>query len=464
MELVREPIHTARGESAGMRPWAEVWAVLRLATTLRLDASRLVGHDATIALLSFAALLLWSALDWWRMGGGARPTAAGLPGVAAFAAASIALAWLVSRFSHPRLPLRKTLWLVAGYLPAAVTVIWLLGRNLSPAAKWLVIGAFFAHMALYFAAGLRALSGRLPWRGFGLWAVGVALLSTLGPRVQTHAGLWTVQKSPQQAAAWKETTRRAEEILYSQEPRLNEQLAALATADAEAPRAWFVGFAGYGNQRVFAQEIQLARQRIDERYDIDGRAVVLVNDLRDLDSLPLASPTALSRTLRGVAARMDRDQDVLFLALSSHGKRDSRLVVTNGALPLNDLTGPALRKMLDEAGIRWRVLIVSACYGASFIEALREEHTAILTAAAPDKQSFGCNDRRELTYFGEAFYRDSLPGAPSLRAAFENAAREIDALERRQGLVPSEPRADFGAAIEARLAELEKAPRLTAAP
>jgi hypothetical protein len=101
------------------------------------------------------------------------------------------------------------------------------------------------------------------------------------------------------------------------------------------------------------------------------------------------------------------------------------------------------------------VLVVSACYGASFIEPLRDEYTAIITAAAPDKQSFGCNDRRDLTYFGEAFYRDALPGAPSLRAAFDKAVAEIGALEKRQGLVPSQPRASFGAAIEKKLAELE---------
>ena len=39
---------------------------------------------------------------------------------------------------------------------------------------------------------------------------------------------------------------------------------------------------------------------------------------------------------------MDRERDVLFLALSSHGKRDAKLVVTNGALPLNWLTGQAI--------------------------------------------------------------------------------------------------------------------------
>jgi hypothetical protein len=451
MELVREPTDTARGAPAEMRPLGEVLAVLKLALTFRLDAARLVGHDATIALLGLASLAVWAALDWLRMGGNVQPDVSGLPGIAAFAAAILGLAWLIARFSRPPLSMRKTLWLVAGYLPAAVAVAWLLSRNLSPTVKWLVIGAFALHMTLYFWAGLRALAGAMPWRAFGICVLGAAALAFLGPQVQSRAGLWTVHKSPEQVAAFQESTRRAEEILYSQDKLLGAQLASLSAADSTAPRVYFVGFAGYGNQRVFGQEILLAQKRVDERYGIGGRSVLLINDQRDYDSHPLASPTGLARAIRGVAERMDRDNDLLFLALSSHGRRDSRLVVTNGALPLNDLTGAALDRMLDESGIRWRVLVVSACYGASFIEPLRDEYTAIITAAAPDKQSFGCNDRRELTYFGEAFYRDALPGAPSLRAAFDKAVAQIDALEKRQGLVPSQPQAFFGAQIERKL-------------
>jgi hypothetical protein len=454
MELVRESVDTRRGARAEMGPLAEVWAVVKLALTLRLDASRLLGHDASIALLGVAAFAVWVLLDWLRMGGNVDPDVSGLPGIAAFAAAAVALAWLIARFSQPPLPIRKTMWLVTGYLPAAAAVIWLLGRNLSPTAKWLVFGVFVSHMALFFWAGLRALSGAWPWRGFGIWLLGAVALMWLGPLVQTHAGLWTARQSPEQVAAWQESTRRAEEILYSQDRLIRAQLESLAAGDEGAPRVYFIGFAGYGNQRVFGQEILLAQKRLDERYGIDGRSVVLINDNRDYDSRPLASPTALERAIRGVAERMDRDDDVLFLALSSHGRRDSRLVVTNAALPLNDLTARELDLMLDEAGIRWRVLVVSACYGASFIEPLRDEYTAILTAAAPDRQSFGCNDRRELTYFGEAFYKNALPGAPTLRAAYDKAVAEINALEEKQELEPSRPQAFFGSRIEEKLAAL----------
>ena len=81
----------------------------------------------------------------------------------------------------------------------------------------------------------------------------------------------------------------------------------------------------------------------------------------------------------------------------------------------------------------------------------------IIAAAAPDKSSFGCNDRRELTYFGQAFYRDALPKAASLREAFNMAAADVARREHAEGLEPSNPQAYFGADIERKLGEIEAA-------
>ncbi|HET9472543.1 MAG TPA: C13 family peptidase, partial [Steroidobacteraceae bacterium] len=156
-------------------------------------------------------------------------------------------------------------------------------------------------------------------------------------------------------------------------------------------------------------------------------------------------------------ARMNRERDVLFLALSSHGKPDPHLVVENGALPLDRLTPERLAAMLRESRIRWKVLVISACYAGAFIEPLRDPYTVIITAAAPDRASFGCNDRRALTYFGEAFYDEALPGAASLRKAFDDAVADIERRESAEGLKPSRPQAHFGAEVERKLAELEMA-------
>jgi hypothetical protein len=243
--------------------------------------------------------------------------------------------------------------------------------------------------------------------------------------------------------------------LYAQPERIDAALREIDATPSDQPRMFYLGVAGFGDQRVFGEEIELAAQRVDERYGVAKRRVLLINDRRDFDSHPMASPTALERALRGMSTRMNREQDILFLALSSHGKRNAQFVVTNAGLPLNWLTGEALARMLRESGIRWKILVISACYAGAFIEPLRDDHTIVITASAADKTSFGCNPSRDLTYFGEAFYRDALPKAPSLRAAFDIATAQISQRERREGLEPSQPQAYFGKAMVAKLAEIE---------
>jgi len=71
-----------------------------------------------------------------------------------------------------------------------------------------------------------------------------------------------------------------------------------------------------------------------------------------------------------------------------------------------------------------------------------------------ESTSFGCSNDSDLTYFGEAFYRDALPGAKSLRDAFEAAKKAIAAREHREHETPSNPQAYFGAEIEAKLAAM----------
>ena len=144
---------------------------------------------------------------------------------------------------------------------------------------------------------------------------------------------------------------------------------------------------------------------------------------------------------------MDRDEDVLFLMLTSHGSDAPALSVSNGSWPLEDLDGKALRAALDESGIRWRVIVISACHSAAFIEPLADDFTIVLTSAAEDRTSFGCDDERDLTYFGTAFIRDALPTAESLASAFDRAKQAIAEQEAREKIGASLPQAHFGAAI-----------------
>ena len=311
----------------------------------------------------------------------------------------------------------------------------------------------YAHAATPYAACLWALVG-LAALGAGSTALGAQArfwYTAEGEAGQTDAA----SVSDAEAQAWA----RANALLFSQPARIDAAIAKMPAATPGPPRAWFLGFAGDGDQRVFANEIGLAQRVLGQRFGTGTRALALLNDRRDVDRAPLASASALRHALQRLGARMNRDKDVLVLALSSHGGEDATLAVRNGMLPFEDLSATVLADALAKSGIRWRVIIVSACHAGSFIPALKDAHTIVIAAAAPDRSSFGCADDRDLTYFGEAFYRDALPAAPTLRAAFDIARRSVERRELAEGFTPSRPVAWFGPALEAHLARVFTTPK-----
>lgn len=247
-----------------------------------------------------------------------------------------------------------------------------------------------------------------------------------------------------------------QELVDRQPAMIDAQVRALSEHSPSGAQGYFLGFAGVGEERVFAQEIQLAEQRLGARFKLAHRSLLLVNDQRDLTTYPLASVAALRYSLKALGKVMDHD-DVLFLALSSHGWKDATLAISNAGMRPDALSAKQLAQMLDEAGIRWRVIVVSACYAGSFIKPLADDHTILITAAAKNRPSFGCGADSELTYFGEAFYRDALPDAPSLRHAFEVAKLDVSAREKAEGERPSNPQSWFGALMEQKLATLDPA-------
>ena len=192
------------------------------------------------------------------------------------------------------------------------------------------------------------------------------------------------------------------------------------------------------------------------RFGSADRSVLLINDNDDRDSYPLASLAGLAQTLKLLAERMNPEEDVLVLFLTSHGSADG-LEVENGSLPLAQIAPADLREVLDASGIRWRLVVVSACYAGVFLDELKTESTAIITASDATHTSFGCEDDRDLTWFGEAFLKDSLPDSPSLEDAFHKAEKLIAQREDAEHHLHSNPQLYVGPLIARKLHELESA-------
>ena len=226
--------------------------------------------------------------------------------------------------------------------------------------------------ALFFLRAEGAVVPRMPRRSFAVWLACVAGVLALG---QQSAPCGAVGHQPDPRAdrpLARNRERRTEELLYAQAERIEAAVTAMAVPAMPGP-SLFSRLRGRRRAAGVRGGDRARSERVHERYAIGDRRLLLVNDRRDYDRHPLASPSALARAIHGIAARMDREQDVLFLALSSHGRKRSYLVITNGALPLDELTGEDLARMLNESGIRWKVLVISACYSGAFIEHLRDD-------------------------------------------------------------------------------------------
>jgi Peptidase C13 family len=406
------------------------------------------------AILAMAAVWLsaWVAIDRWLSQPEPRFLASGIPLLAWYALAILGLAALLRRCVRPAPPFGSVLAVTMGVVPAPLLFTSVVAGFLEPSWFLGASAVVAAYTLIYLARGLRTLTGE---RQLAAACIGVAFIvgfSWLTDALDVIPDVWIPNET--QAAESNGTQVDAESLLFGQAERIDRSLDAMGEGTSTKARTFFLGFAGDGDQKVFAQEIGLASRVLGERYDIGARSVSLINDQRDLERAPLATLSGLRYALRGLASRMNLDRDVLILSISSHGTDDPAIVVANSELPLRDLSDEDLADALRESGIRWRVIIISACYAGGFLEPLSDPQTIVITAAAADRTSFGCSNDSDLTYFGEAFYRDALPGAHSLRDAFETAKAAIAARERREHVAASNPQAYFGGKMEAKLAAM----------
>ena len=235
--------------------------------------------------------------------------------------------------------------------------------------------------------------------------------------------------------------------MYAQTELLDAALARLAPQRPGEIDLYAIGFAGDAEEGAFRNEVEFLPELLAHRFDSLDRTIRLINHVGSAAQVPLATVTNLERALTGIAARMDIEQDILLLYLTSHGSDDHLLYVNQPPLPLRQLSPPRLRMALDEAGIRWRVIVVSACYSGGFIEPLTDPNTLIITAAREDRTSFGCGNTANATWFGQAFLIDGLNHSLNFRRAFLRARHQITEREQTGDYESSEPQWEAGADI-----------------
>jgi len=273
--------------------------------------------------------------------------------------------------------------------------------------------------------------------------------------VDPAARLWTGEAAEDSAGGGGPDSPQGEQALYGQFDLLNDALDAIVPGQQGVTELFTISFAGDGGQDVFLNEAVGADAVLADVFDSGEHSLVLANSVARPRERPFATVTALERSIAEVADRMNLDEDVLAIFLTSHGTPDHHLSVSLPPYAFDDLTPERLRGMLDEAGIRFRVIIVSSCYAGGFLGPLSGPDTMVITASAPERTSFGCRDGEQWTDFGRAYFAEALSQAASFEGAFRIARGRIAEREAREGLTPSDPQIFVGPGIREQLQRLE---------
>jgi hypothetical protein len=231
----------------------------------------------------------------------------------------------------------------------------------------------------------------------------------------------------------------------------------LAAVEAQRPGTVdaYVLSVGMDSDPVFGREAAEAGRVLTRRYGAEGRTITLANGTGAGDTVPAASPTALAAAFARIGEVMDPAEDVLVFYVTTHGHWITGLAWKDGQRGLGNIGPVQLASMLEDAGIRNRLLIISACFSGVFVPVLQSPTSVIYTAASSDRTSFGCAAENDWTFFGDAFVNRELRKPLALDAAFTAAKAEIETWERDLSVPQSQPQSSTGAQTSRWLSVLE---------
>ena len=341
------------------------------------------------------------------------------------------------------------------------------------AALTLVVGSALpgtGKTMLWLAAG--------SWMGAGFWAAGAQAVLLLRQPASAMRRLLAVSAVvagtvaatyvlPDQQFWYPEKSADVEgdrQLHLSQQTIEAQQTLTATTFAAILPQrpgiidVYGLTFAPYAEESVFRKESAMVAEVLRKRFDAGGRTMQLVNHRETSAEFPWATPWNLQRAIDRMAALMNRDEDILFLHVTSHGAKDGILAADFWPLDVDQITPFLLKQWLDAAGVRYRVLSISACYAGAWIDALATPGSLVMTASDATHTSYGCGHKSELTFFGRAMYDEQLRNKTlSFEQAFAASREIIRVREVEAGKDDgySNPQIRVGADIRARLAKLE---------
>lgn len=161
----------------------------------------------------------------------------------------------------------------------------------------------------------------------------------------------------------------------------------------------YLGSAQHSQSLVFQRDILAMESRL-KTLNTNTVSILLSNQFETQQlQFPFATRPNLDRVFGSLSAWSHSHPLALTMLVSTHGAPDI-LSVNIGNQYYQPLRSAQLKSWLDKLHPRTKVtLLLSACYSGSFVESLQGANRMILTAAASDRNSFGCHYHEKNTWF-----------------------------------------------------------------
>jgi hypothetical protein len=247
----------------------------------------------------------------------------------------------------------------------------------------------------------------------------------------------------------------AQDLAARHEALLTAQSAAIEKSRAGVPELYLLAAGLSSKQDVFKNDVETMRDLFDKHWNTAGRSLTLIADDSTKESVAYPTRANLHRAAEAFTQKVNPQKDVFVLFLTSHGASKGLLATLPGNSTYT-FSAVDVRKLLETAGARYRIVILSACHSGALMNELADDNTLVMTAAHASRSSFGCTFTHMHTWFTQALY-EALAASPNFEQAFHEASKRIEQREAGgEAFEYSMPQIHVGRSVRAKLAEIER--------
>jgi Peptidase C13 family len=431
---------------------SQVLAIVALLSAIGIGAARLyvkgpAVFDAQAWLAGWWVTLLFVALAWWALPE-AWDESEPKPILRATSVAGICMLWMLAEL--PVQLVYEGINLALSYEVIKLPTSWV---------SWIQWGSYIVYMVWLISVDIFVLCHFFGRTQKTAVFVASLIAATVLSVSQFNTRSWQEDYSKSTAnEVEKPRLKLTQEVFEEQQALLKATTGRIAPQRQDRADVYGLVFAPYASEDVFLRESTMVSSVLRDRFDAGDRVIHLLNHGATTKTHPWATTANLDKSIQALAAKMDLEKDLLVVYLTSHGGSDFKLAASHWPLEVEALTPQALKQMLEKAGVRNRVIAVSACFAGGWADVLANDHSLIMTAADATHTSYGCGSRSELTFFGRALFDEQLRKTHSFEQAFNRAVpiikqREIDA-DKKDGF--SNPQIRIGSQIRPFLKALEQ--------